>query len=156
MFYAKHLKKYIYLLILAALVLVIAHETFSCVVWDLDPWPGIEPGPPAWGAQSFSHWTREVRMLNISKVMYFQLCAAYDCQDMLNPTETRGLCGAWRIHSPCPGAGRLLFSRTARLLLPPPAQERNWSPALLAVSVCSSSTRAAGAAPLPKRVGRKA
>ena len=37
MFYVKHLKKYIYLLILAALVLVIAHETFSCVMWDLDP-----------------------------------------------------------------------------------------------------------------------
>ena len=29
--------------------------------WDLVPWPGIEPGPPALGAQSLSHWTtREV------------------------------------------------------------------------------------------------
>ena len=30
-------------------------------MWDLAPWAGIEPGPPAWGAQSFSHWiTRKV------------------------------------------------------------------------------------------------
>ena len=25
-------------------------------MWDLVPWPGIEPGPPALGAQSLSHW----------------------------------------------------------------------------------------------------
>ena len=30
-------------------------------MWDLVPWPGIEPGPPALGAQSLNHWaTREV------------------------------------------------------------------------------------------------
>ena len=30
-------------------------------MWYLVPWPGIESGPPALGAQSFSHWTtREV------------------------------------------------------------------------------------------------
>ena len=30
-------------------------------MWDLVPWPGIEPRPPASGAQSISHWTtREV------------------------------------------------------------------------------------------------
>ena len=29
-------------------------------VFQLVPWPGIEPRPPAWGAQSLSHWaTRE-------------------------------------------------------------------------------------------------
>ena len=33
----------------------------SCSMWDLAPWPGIEPGPPALGTQSPSHWTtREV------------------------------------------------------------------------------------------------
>ena len=33
----------------------------SCSVWDLAPLPGIEPGPPALGVQSVSHWTtREV------------------------------------------------------------------------------------------------
>ena len=30
-------------------------------MWDLVPWPGIEPGPPALGVWSLSHWTtREV------------------------------------------------------------------------------------------------
>ena len=33
----------------------------SCGMWDLVPWPGIEPGPPALTAQSLSHrTTREV------------------------------------------------------------------------------------------------
>ena len=33
----------------------------SCSMWDLVPWPGIEPRTPALGAQSLSHWTtREV------------------------------------------------------------------------------------------------
>ena len=32
-------------------------RTLSCSVWDLVPWPGIEPGPPALGAWSLSHWT---------------------------------------------------------------------------------------------------
>ena len=34
---------------------------FSCGMWDLVPGPGIEPGHPALGACSLSHWiTREV------------------------------------------------------------------------------------------------
>ena len=42
-------------------LLVVACELFSCSMWDLVPWPGIEPGPPALGAWSLSHWTtREV------------------------------------------------------------------------------------------------
>ena len=33
----------------------------SCSMWDLVPWPGIEPGPLALGAQRLSHrTTREV------------------------------------------------------------------------------------------------
>ena len=35
----------------------------SCHMWDLVPWQGIEPGPPALGAQNLSHWiTREVHI----------------------------------------------------------------------------------------------
>ena len=30
---------------------------FSCSMWKLDPWPGIEPGPPALKVQNLSHWT---------------------------------------------------------------------------------------------------
>ena len=26
-------------------------------MWDLIPWPGIEPGPAALGVWSLSHWT---------------------------------------------------------------------------------------------------
>ena len=32
-------------------------QTLSCGVWDLVPWPGIEPGPHALGAKCLSHWT---------------------------------------------------------------------------------------------------
>ena len=36
-------------------------QALSCGMWDLVPWPGIEPGPPALGARSLRHWTaREV------------------------------------------------------------------------------------------------
>ena len=33
----------------------------SCSMWELVPWPGIEPGPCTLGSWSLSHWTtREV------------------------------------------------------------------------------------------------
>ena len=45
-------------------VLVVALEIFSfstwtlsCGMWDLLPWPRVEPGPLALGAQSLKHWT---------------------------------------------------------------------------------------------------
>ena len=31
--------------------------SFPCCMWDLVPWPGMEPRPPVLGAQSLSHWT---------------------------------------------------------------------------------------------------
>ena len=31
----------------------------NCSMWDLVPWPGIDPGPQALGAQSPSHWATE-------------------------------------------------------------------------------------------------
>ena len=47
-------------------------RTLSCGMWDLVPWPGIEPRPPALGARSLSHWTtREVpRTVCILSVFY--------------------------------------------------------------------------------------
>ena len=37
---------------------------FWCDMWDVVPWSGIEPGLPALGAQSLSHWTtREIPSL---------------------------------------------------------------------------------------------
>ena len=32
-------------------------QGFSCGMWDLVPWPGVEPKPPASRVQSLSHWT---------------------------------------------------------------------------------------------------
>ena len=47
-----HFKKTIYLVL----------QDLSCGMRDLVPRPGIEPGPPALGTQSLSHWTtREVQ-----------------------------------------------------------------------------------------------
>ena len=36
---------------------VLAALDLSCSMWDLAPWPGIEPRPPELGAWSLSHWT---------------------------------------------------------------------------------------------------
>ena len=45
---------------------------FSCGIWDLVSWPGIEPRPPALGAHSISHWiTREVPEMPFKKAKYF-------------------------------------------------------------------------------------
>ena len=54
-------------------VLVAAWGIFSCVIWtlscgmwDLVPWPGIKPGPPALGEQSLNYLTtREVPQAQI-------------------------------------------------------------------------------------------
>ena len=35
--------------------LVASWRFFSCGMWDLVTWPGIEPGPPALEAQSLDH-----------------------------------------------------------------------------------------------------
>ena len=54
---------YFYLLIWMCLVLVAALGIFDLHwgMWDLVPWPGMEPAPPALEAWSLSHWTiREV------------------------------------------------------------------------------------------------
>ena len=56
-------------------VFIVACRTFSNVVWDLVPRPGIEPRPPALGARGLSHWaTREVpppeRLLTVHFNMY--------------------------------------------------------------------------------------
>ena len=47
-------------------------RTLSCGMWDLVPWPGIEPGPPALEVQSLSHWaTREVPWWGIVIIDHF-------------------------------------------------------------------------------------
>ena len=64
---------YFYLFIWLCQVLVAAFgifscsiQTLSCSMWDLVPWPGIEPGPRALGVWNLSHWTtREVPVMYI-------------------------------------------------------------------------------------------
>ena len=52
-------------------VLVAACRIFSCSMWDLVLWPGINPGPPALGAQSLSHWTtRKVYPASLLKPVF--------------------------------------------------------------------------------------
>ena len=43
-------------------------QNHSWGMWDLVPWPGIEPRPPELGAPSLSHWTtREVPYITVFK-----------------------------------------------------------------------------------------
>ena len=53
-------------------VLVGACEIFGCSMWDLVPLPGIEPGPPALGAHSPSHWAiREAHSCISERSLYY-------------------------------------------------------------------------------------
>ena len=73
----------IYLFVWIHQILVATSKIFTCgmqtlsySMWDLVPWPGIEPGPLALGAQSLSHWTsrkvpRETfKVMEIFSVLY--------------------------------------------------------------------------------------
>ena len=42
----------------------------AACMWDLVPRPGIEPVPPALGAQSPNHWTAREVPVNILKKIY--------------------------------------------------------------------------------------
>ena len=45
-------------------------------MWDLVPWPGIEPGPPTLAVQSLGHWmTREVPLF--SNIWWFDIHRTY-------------------------------------------------------------------------------
>ena len=46
-----------YFFLYLATPVIVAACKLSCSMWDLVPWPGIEPGPPALGGQNLSHWT---------------------------------------------------------------------------------------------------
>ena len=74
----------IYLFIWLYQVLVAAPGILSCGMWDLVPWPGIEPRLPALEALSLNHWTtrevpslefRVLLLLLLSRFSRVQLCA---------------------------------------------------------------------------------
>ena len=63
-----------YLFIWLCHVLVAAHGIFSCGMWDLVPWPGIEPWAPALGAWSLSHWTtRDVPEITFKRIFFLNV-----------------------------------------------------------------------------------
>ena len=64
----------------------------SCGMWDLVPWWGIEPRPPALEAQSLSHWTtREVPKL---------ILEGLDVSDQMKKSG-KGLFWTWTWHESC-------------------------------------------------------
>ena len=56
-----------------SLMFIVAGRTFSCSMrtlgwsmWDLVPWPGTKPEPPALGVGSLNYWlTREIPILSL-------------------------------------------------------------------------------------------
>ena len=80
-------------------------------MWDLVPWPGIEPGPPALGEQSLSHWTtREVPsatpLVDVLQFLshlpdalcsYFQSWATLTVLVINKGTQSRLLSFAWTL-----------------------------------------------------------
>ena len=75
--------KKFYLFICLHQVSVAAGEIFTlfCGMWDLVPWPGIEPGPSASRMQNISHWaTREVLCIflaHIKKIFFLLVFILY-------------------------------------------------------------------------------
>ena len=64
-------------------------QTLTCGTWDLVPWPGIDPGAPALGAQSLSHQTtKEAPKLYFSKLS-FVLKILYNLCDEIVALFTR-------------------------------------------------------------------
>ena len=57
-------------------------QTLSCGMWNLVPWPGIEPWPPAVGLCSLSHWG------TTTEVPYCLLCVYYFLIAVLRITTT--------------------------------------------------------------------
>ena len=59
---------------------------FSYGIWDLVPWPGIEPGPPALGAQSLDHWTTRLSPPSVQFRLVIQSCPTlFDPMDSSTP-----------------------------------------------------------------------
>ena len=48
---------YLFIYLLTVLWLTCPMQTLSCSMWELIPWLGIRPRPPALGTWSVSHWT---------------------------------------------------------------------------------------------------
>ena len=56
---------------------------FGYGMWDLVPWSGIEPGPPALRAQSLDHWTTRLSPPSVQFHSVTQLCLT-----LFNPMDS--------------------------------------------------------------------
>ena len=86
---------YFYLFTWLYQVLVLAFGIFSCSMWNLVPWPGIEPRPPALGARNLTHWTtRKVPML-ILELHEYSLFSFFSIQHKVSSTSVILLQISW-------------------------------------------------------------
>ena len=73
-----------------------AMQTLSCGLWDLAPWPRMEPsGPSALGARSLSHWTtREVLRSWILQLHYkVRVCVCVYSKWIYETSQIKWVCG---------------------------------------------------------------
>ena len=54
-------------------------QILSCDIWHLVPGPGIEPGPPALGVLSVSHWTISQRSSSSPFLKISHALSSLDC-----------------------------------------------------------------------------
>ena len=59
-------------------------------MWDLVPWPGIEPRPPAWGARSLSH--RITREVPTQAFYYEKFWIHQSCKNFIADTHVYTAC----------------------------------------------------------------
>ena len=76
-------KNNIYLFIWLHRVLVVAHRIFSCGMWDLVPWPWIEPRPPALGVWNLNPWPPG-KPSSVFEALTVQ-CLVWHCHGELDP-----------------------------------------------------------------------
>ena len=87
---------------------ILAMPGLNCGLWDLVPWPGIEPGLPALGAQNLRHWTTRETPVDISLYLS-SFSPISNSSPSLRLSRTCYLC--WRLHV-------LLISRQNLLIQP--------------------------------------
>ena len=67
-------------------------QTLSCSMWDLVPWPGVEPGPPALRAWSLNSWiTREVPKVSLCINSGYLFCWCPDDEELGGSIHIRSL-----------------------------------------------------------------
>ena len=109
----------------------------SFSIWDLDPWPRIEPRPPALGAWSLGHWTtREAPKLPLILLKKYSTLSVYTIIHQGSPMHTVRYINLKHV-KPSPSPGHRTFWTPRRHLhalrsLPPalPASDFQKQPVL--------------------------